>query len=195
MSTIRTQPNQHPRPAILRLALAIGLLSALAALGVGPVVAGETSYSEQVDYVKFAPATSAACGFAVFVHYVGTVSTKLFTDANGTITRELDGSAGLHATWFSPETGKSYAYPEPGMLRTLYSGNQVGDPAIAELVGLQDGTPGARDAGFVLFPAVLVGFGPFGIPDIDVAGDPLMIAGTWNGDLRIAARCAALAPG
>jgi len=175
-------------------AVTLGTLAVFGALGAAPVLAAETGFTAQVDYVNYAPVTSAACGFAVFVHHVGTVTTKLFTNRDGTIVREIDGSAGMHAIWFSPDTGKSYTFPEPGMLRTIYTGNAIGDPAIAELIGLQDGTPGAREAGLVVFPAVLVGFGPFGIPDIDTTGDPLLIAGTWNGDFRVAARCAALAP-
>ena len=193
MATI-VRPGLSARRGALRAAFAIGLLASLAASSIGPVAAGAIRFSEPVDDLRYAPATSAACGFDVYLHFVGTATTKLYVDAQGNVVRELDGAADLHVTWFSPDTGKSYAFPVPGMLRTLYYGNEPGDPAIAELIGLQDGTPDARDAGYIVFPAVFIGFGPFGIPDIDIAGDPLKVAGTWNGDFRIAARCAALAP-
>lgn len=173
------------------LALAATLVPVLAR----PAAAAEVAFNDSVDYVSFAPATSAACGFRVYAHHWGTITTRLITQPDGTVGREFDGSSALHIEWFSPDTGKRYAFPVPGMLQTTYAGNEPGDPALAVLVGLQDGTPGARSVGRAVIPAIFVGFGPFGIPDIDFTGPPTSIVGSWTIDMAatIAARCAALA--
>ena len=173
----------------------IGLFAGMSVFAAGPVGAAQLSFEEPVDFVSFAPATSATCGFPVFAHHWGIVTTRLITARDGTITREFDGSSGLHIEWFAPTTGQRYQFPVPGMLQTAYTGNTPGDPATAVLVGLQDGTPGAKQVGRAVIPAVFVGFGPFGIPDIDFAGPPASIVGSWTIDVAatIAARCTALA--
>jgi hypothetical protein len=189
---IMTTLARSARRSQLRLALAV---VALAAFIADPVVAAAVQpvrYEFGLDEVVFAPRTSAACGFAVYHHDVGTVRVVLFEDAVGVIVRETDQSL-LISTWFSPDTGNAFKIPGPAKLHTFYDGNEVGDPALAILTGLQTGAPGVVTAGEVIIPSVVTGIGPLGIPDIDQVA-PLTVHGSFpEAAALLQARCAALA--
>jgi len=186
--SLRFPGGRGVRGGIATAVAATVLASPLAVSGAQPV-----RIDAEVDRTIFAPATSAMCGFDVYRHDAGTARVVLFPDADGVVVLEIDQNVGWTTTWFSPETGASYSYPGPAQLHTYYEGNEIGDPALAVLTGLQGGTPGATTAGQVIMPSVVVAIGPFGIPDIDQVA-PSTRNGTFPGAAELlAARCAALA--
>jgi hypothetical protein len=175
------------RHAFVGIVIATNLTMPIGASAVEP-----TQLDFQFDRVVFAPTTSRACGFAVYHHDVGIGRIVLFGDADGTVVRELDEELST-STWFSPETGRSFTFPNPARLHTFYEGNDVGDAALAMLTGLETAAPGTVTAGEVIIPSVVTGIGPFGIPDIDQVAAATR-HGTFPGaDELLAARCAALA--
>jgi hypothetical protein len=177
---------------VMRRALAGIVIAATLATPVGVTAVEPIRLEFDFDRVVFAPATSAACGFAVYHHDVGTGRIVLFSDAGGVVVRELDQELST-STWFSPDTGRSFTFPNPARLHTFYEGNDVGDPALAILTGLETAAPGTVIAGQVIIPSVVTGIGPFGIPDVDQVAAATR-HGTFPGaDELIAARCAALA--
>jgi hypothetical protein len=172
----------------LSLAWAAAIGPSTAASAVAPV-----RFEEFVDDTSLAPATSAACGFDVFIHAEGIATVVLFLDAQGNIVKELDGFKQFTLTYFSPDTGKSLSIPQPIKLHTFYSGNEVGDEATAFLAGMDRHAHGATTAGRTEFPAVFAGFGPNGIPDIDQVGPPT-VHGVSHTNAELRERlCAALA--
>jgi hypothetical protein len=107
----------------VRLALAV---VALAAFVADPVVAAAVQpvrYEFGLDEIVFASRTSAACGFAVYHHDVGTVRVVLFEDAGGVIVRETDQSL-VMSTWFSPDTGNSFKIVGPAQLTRSTTGTR-----------------------------------------------------------------------
>ncbi len=181
--------NWNLRRGWLSVGVAVAALASPAVtLAADPIV-----FYADVDRTIFAPATSAACGFAVYRHDVGTQKVVLFPDGDGVIVREIDQALGWTTTWFSPETGESFSYIQPSQAHTYYNGNQIGDPALVVVTGLQGATPGAIGAGRVVLPSIVVGISPEGIPDTDQVA-PAMLNGTFPSAAElIAARCAALA--
>ena len=97
------------------------------------------------------------------------------------------------STWFSPETGRSFTFPNPARLHTFYEGNDVGDAALALLTGLEAAAQGAVTAGLVIIPSVVTGVGPLGIPDIDQVAATTRHGSFPGADELLAARCSALA--
>jgi hypothetical protein len=175
------------RHALLGIVIVGSLATPIGASAVEP-----TRLEFDFDRVVFAPATSAACGFAVYHHDVGTGRIVLFSDAGGIVVRELDQELSTE-TWFSPDTGRSFTFPNPARLHTFYEGNDVGDAASAILTGLETAAPGTVIAGQVIIPSVVTGIGPFGNPDVDQVAAATR-HGTFPGaDELVAARCAALA--
>jgi len=176
----------------MRHALVGIVIAANLAIPIGASAVEPTRIEFDFDRVVFAPATSAACGFAVYHHDVGTGRIVLFSDAGGVVVRELDQELST-STWFSPDTGRSFMFPNPARLHTFYEGNDVGDAALAILTGLETAAPGTVTAGLVVIPSVVTGIGPFGIPDVDQVAAATR-RGTFPGaDELVAARCAALA--
>jgi hypothetical protein len=177
---------------VMRHALAGIIIAASLATPIGASAVQPNRIEFEFDRVVFAPATSAACGFAVYHHDVGTGRIVLFSDAGGVVVRELDQELST-STWFSADTGRSFTFPNPARLPTFSEGNDVGDAALAILTGLETAAPGTVIAGQVIIPSVVTGIGPFGIPDVDQVAAATR-HGTFPGaDELIAARCAALA--
>jgi hypothetical protein len=135
---------------------------------------------------------SLVCGFDVFIHLEGTANAKLFFDRNGTLIREIDTQPNLRITFFAPSTGKSFTYPVAGAFIQDYSGGSaVGDPVIATLTGVLDGTGSTPpDAGRLVINAVVIDISPEGIPVVDFVSE-ISASGHFNEDVA-AARCATL---
>ena len=168
------------------------VIAATLATPIGVTAVEPNRLEFEFDRIVFAPATSRACGFRVYHQDVGTGQIVLFGDADGTVVRELDQELST-STWFSPDTGRSFTFPNPARLHTFYEGNDVGDAALAILTGLETAAPGTVIAGQVIIPSVVTGIGPFGIPDVDQVAAATR-HGTFPGaDELLAARCAALA--
>jgi hypothetical protein len=177
---------------VMRHAVVGIVIAATLAIPAGASAVEPDRLEFEFDRIVLAPATTRACGFAVYLHDVGTGRIVLFGDADGTVVRELDQELST-STWFSPETGQSFTFPNPARLHTFYEGNDVGDAALAMLTGFETAAPGTVTAGEVIIPSVVTGIGPFGIPDIDQVAAATR-HGTFPGaDELLAARCAALA--
>src|SRR5262245_33786823 len=181
---------------MLRLLVILILVPALAgAVRLGAAGASTpTRLTEQVDQTFFAPATSAACGFPVFVTQTGTAHVTLWTDPDGTaVVRELDWSSGWQTTFTAPTQGTSFSYPGGGQLHTTYpEGATPGSPAIAEFIGFERKIgEDPAEAGRLVMSAVVVFVDPAtGIPGIETL-DVLSGTGHFLGD-TLARRCAAL---
>jgi hypothetical protein len=175
------------------LARTVATAGAVTALAGTAHATPPTTFSEVVDQTAFAPATSAACGFPVFITQRGTVYVTLFHDKDGAIVREADWEAGFEFVFTAPTQGTSFRYPFTQRLITYYDeGTAVGSAARAVLVGLPraNGDTVPPDAGRIEFTAVVVFIGPGGIPGIDFV-DVVQQSGRFEG-IDIAARCAAL---
>jgi hypothetical protein len=125
------EPEEHVRSmqeGVMRHALVGIVIAANLAISIGASAVEPTRLDFEFDRVVLAPATSRACGFAVYHHDVGTGRIVLFGDADGTVVRELDQELST-STWFSPETGRSFTFPYPARLHTFYEGNDMGDAA------------------------------------------------------------------
>ena len=93
------------------LARTVATAGAVAALAGAAHATPPTTFSEVVDQTAFAPATSAACGFPVFITQRGTVYVTLFHDKDGAIVREADWEAGFEFVFTAPTQGTSFRYP------------------------------------------------------------------------------------
>jgi hypothetical protein len=152
-----------------------------------------TVFTEFVDQTAFAPATSAVCGFPVYITQTGTVNVTLFHDQSGAIVREADWQSGFKIVFTAPTLGTSFQFPLTQRLVTYYDeGTAIGSRARAVLVGLgRDNGSGPPDTGRLEFDAVVVFIGPNGIPGIDFV-TLVRQSGHFAG-VDIAARCASLA--
>lgn len=181
---------------MFRFVTTLSCALALAAAVVRPAAASPpTRFTEEVDITFFAPATSAVCGFPVFVTQTGTANVTLRYGADGTtVVRETDWNADLRTTFSAPTQGTSFSYPSGGQLQTEYpEGASLGKPAIATLTGFGNKLSGdSAEAGRVVMLAVVVFVDPVtGIPGIDFV-DVLSSSGHFLGD-TLSRRCAALA--
>jgi hypothetical protein len=180
----------------LRLLIS-AVLVGIAATAVPAAGAGEpTRFTQRVDITFFAPGTSAACGFPVYVTQRGTANVLLWYGADGTtVVREMDWNAGWTTTLTAPTQGTSFSYPAGGQLRTYYpEGTDIGDPAIEFLTGFGNKIgDDSAEAGRVVTSAVVVFVDPStGIPGVDGVGT-LSATGHFLGD-TFARRCEALTP-
>jgi hypothetical protein len=103
---------------VMRHAVVGIVIAANLAIPIGASAVEPTRLEFEFDRVVFAPATSRTCGFAVYHHDVGSARIVLFGGADGTVVRELDQELST-STWFSPETGRSFTFPNPARLHTL----------------------------------------------------------------------------
>lgn len=152
-----------------------------------------TRITQEVDQTFFAPGTSAACGFPVFVTQRGTANVKLWYAPDGTtVVKEMDWGPGFTLTFSAPTQGTSFSYGDGGQFRTTYpEGASLGAPAIAILTGFgrRIGDDPA-EAGRIVSSAIVVFIAPSGIPGIDTL-DVLSQTGHFLG-ATLERRCAAL---
>ena len=136
------------------------------------------------------------CGFEVRFFNVGTLNSKVFVDATGTIVREVDTTQGDVAGWSSPVSGRSIVFPNSATLITEYpSGTALGSPATVTGHGLSAKLPGLpADAGTAVFAGHVAAVTSDGVPI--VAFDELISINGHSSDPAVfeAAVCEALSP-
>jgi len=125
----------------MRCALAGIVMAASLVRPIGVAAVEPNRLEFEFDRIVFAPATSRACGFRVYHQDVGTGQIVLFGDADGTVVRELDQELST-STWFSPDTGRSFTFPNPARLHTFYEGNDVATPRWPSSRGSKQRHPG-----------------------------------------------------
>ena len=142
------------------------------------------------------PFFTQLCGFEVQFFNVGTVTSKLFVNENGTIVREIDTFPGAKAGWSSPASGRSIVFPASAKLTTEYpNGTALGSAATVTGTGLSAKVPGIpADAGKAVFAGHVVFIDSDGVPI--VAFDQLLSITGHSSDPAVfeAAVCAALSP-
>jgi hypothetical protein len=173
------------------VALVLGLVAALVFSSSG-TANPPTRFTFSLDDTFPALATSAVCGFDVFVHIEGTATAQLFYDQNGVLIRELDTNPSLQTTFFAPSTGASFTFPAGGsFVQDYVNGTAIGSTLVATLTGYIGGTGStAPNAGRIVFESVIVDISPEGIPVVDLVSE-ISSSGHFNEDTA-AARCAAL---
>jgi hypothetical protein len=178
-----------------RHALAALTLSAVLAIPAVAAGARPLSYTFEVDVSGYVPVLSAACGFDVYGHQVGTAHVLLFLAADGTtIVREMDWNTGWTVTFSAPSLGTSVTQRQAGPLITTYpEGTDVGDPVTAMLVGTggRIGDDPAEAGRRVVLGEVLFVDPSTGIPVVDLF-NVVSASGHFIGG-NTARRCAALA--
>lgn len=194
MTEVKTEPTWFRKRTAVAASLLVGALMAALVLTTAAHADQPITFEEVVDQTSFAPATSAACGFPVYITQRGTAHVTLFRGADGTsVVREMDWLSGFKFVFTAPIQGTSFQFPGTRGLITYYdSGTALGSPARAVFVGLQrDNGDGPPDAGRVEFEAVVTFIGPGGIPGIDLVSI-LSESGRHFG-IDVAQRCASLA--
>lgn len=112
----------------------------------------------------------------------------------GLVASEVDKAGGSKVTYSSPDTGKSFSYPNRLPSFDYGAGAQVGSPVTIKVTGLLGHVPGkiASDAGMTVFSGVVEGIDEFGIPQVEF-GDVLLEHGNReNPDAVLGAFCQAL---
>jgi hypothetical protein len=174
------------------LILTASLLAAPGAAGAGPPRIVTTHVDVSVVDSYF----TQLCGFEVRFFNVGTFTSKLFVDEEGTIVREIDTFPGDNAGWSSPASGRSIVFPATAKLVTEYpNGTALGSAATVTGTGLSAKVPGIpADAGIAVFAGHVAFIDPDGVPI--VAFDQLLSIRGHSSDPAVfeAAVCAALSP-
>ena len=137
------------------------------------------------------------CGFDVTVTLSGSLDVTLFYNDAGLVEREIDTFGGGTTTFSSPYG--SFSIPMALTQEFIYPGGAtLGSTATVRNHGLFGHVPGfiASDAGLeIIMNAVVVGFSPEGIPDVDGTGSVFIEHGNReSGEDIVNAICAALSP-
>ena len=178
-------------------ALLTGILAAAMVLGAtaGPAGAAPPLHvSEPVNFTFPLGYYTQLCGFTVWFTLAGQLDSKLFTDASGTVVREVDTQPGTAQT-FSSATS-SFSFPFASTLVTTYAdGAYLDAPAVVTGNGLAGKVPGIpADAGTITYQATVVDFSPQGVPITAFGGVTAMHGHSNDPAVADAAICAALAP-
>ena len=178
------------------ISVAAAVMAALA-LGVGPAAATAPRIVKTSVNVSFPDDYyTGVCHFAVDFFNVGTLEAKLYSDQTGMIVHEIDTSPHDTVGWSSPDTGKTFAFPNAAQLITDYpQGIAVGSPATITGSGITAKIPGlAADAGIAVFAGHVAFVDNDGVPI--VAFDEFISSHGHANDPAAfdAALCAALAP-
>ena len=175
----------------------VGGLTVIAAVFASAGVAGAAPPRIVTTTVNFSVVDTyftQLCGFEVRFFNVGTLNSKLFVDAPGSIVREVDTTQGDVAGWSSPVSGRPIAFPNSAALITEYpSGTALGSTATVTGHGLSAKLPGLpADAGTAVFAGHVAEINPDGVPI--VALDQLVSINGHSSDPAVfeAAVCAAL---
>ena len=152
-------------------------IAALAALVAASLAVAGTATGGAVQLKKLPidvsfplPDLSAYCGFEVDLVITGTANVTLITNADGVVVREMDTQPGSRFGFASPDTGKSFDFPNSLSLHTAYpDGAAPGAKAVWRLTGLIGNAPGvASDAGMAAGEGVVLFITPEGIPIIEL---------------------------
>jgi hypothetical protein len=150
----------------------LSLLAACAVVALAVVGTGAGARAEHVtihidDHFQDGRLT-AACGFAVFIDFVGEAKVTLIRNKEGLIVRELDHvGGGAKVTYRSAQA--SFSFPFDTSNWDYGEGAKVGSEVIVSAHGLFGHVPGfiPSDAGLFRFRGVVTGFDEFGIPLVD----------------------------
>lgn len=153
------------------------IIAALATFAVASLAVASTATGGVVQHKKLpidvtfqAPFLSAYCGFEVDIVITGTANVTLFTDQDGVVVRELDTQPGSRFGFASPDTGKSFSFPNSLSLHTEYpEGASPGADAVWRLTGLFENAPGVPpEAGMAAGEGIVLFISPEGIPVIEL---------------------------
>jgi hypothetical protein len=155
--------------------LTVALCTALALLAIAASAtgAGAQKLSFDVDENFYAPFTSDLCGIEVWIRFEGRVVVTVISDKDGAVVRELDTQPGFTTTFYSPETGKSFRFPEAIVWHWEYpEGAYPGAPVQGMATGMHGRGGKVTDAGRVLFAGEV-----WDVVEID--GVPLPLIDFW----------------
>ena len=139
-----------------RIAVAIALLGACLMAPSQALATPPLSDRSPVEATFPDPGLSAACGFPVTVTFTGSFAVRVFQDANGTVTREVDTQPATKLTYRGG--GGEYTVPFSAVLHTDYpEGAFVGAPATMTLTGSgAPYLPGPRGSGRAVLDGIVV---------------------------------------
>ena len=122
----------------------------------------------QIDEHFEAVGLTEACGFAVFIDFVGELKVTLLRNKDGLIVREIDRVGGGAKITYSSADG-SFSFPANSSTWDYGDGAEVGSEVIVSLHGLFGHVPGLiqSDAGLFRYRGEVTGFDEFGIPVVD----------------------------
>lgn len=174
------------------LAVAVGVFAGSIGLAAGASTPDRVTTS--IDFSVVDPYYSAVCGTPVLFFNQGTMSSTLFRDEAGAVTREIDTNRHDTVGWEAPATGGRIQFPNSATLITIYpDGTGPGSPAVVTGSGLNDKIPGVpAEAGLAVFSAHIDHLDADGVPI--VAFDALLRTEGHADDPAAfdAATCAAL---
>ena len=175
---------------IRRVMRATLLASALVAVAGGATAqAGATlQFRSHIDATFLEPGLSAACGFPIAVHLVGTDHLAVFFDQTGALLQVIETTPGFTHTFINVATGTSYTTVSPAVLHITVNADGTILLAVDGLFGhiFVNGKLVSVRTGRTVWPAAIVGPG-----DIEPIGPPIFQAGPL--DPPVPALCAALA--
>jgi hypothetical protein len=115
------------------------------------------STERAVNATRHLVGLSAACGFAVDLHFEGTITIRLFFNNAGLVVREQDRTTVTGS--LSASTGKSFSYRVASEKYDYEGGARLGSAAVLTISGADFKVPGNREeAGQVKFSGTVVGF-------------------------------------
>ena len=150
----------------------VSILTACAVVALAVVGTGAGARAEHVtiqidDHFQSAGLT-AACGFPVFIDFVGEAKVTLIRNKEGLIVREIDRVGGGAKITYSSANG-SFSFPATASTWDYGDGAAVGSEVIVSVHGLFGHAPGfvPADAGLFRYHGEVTGFDEFGIPLVD----------------------------
>ena len=164
------------RPSRVALAASTVLATGLIALAacMSATAAPPTREVSAIDFTFRSTSWSARCGIPVYEHQQGTAISALFS-SGGRVSKEIDTSAGLKTTYFSPTaaggTGGSFTAVSSATLKTTFpDGVSISATAQLTFSGLQILLPGLPQAGRDVYQGEVAYISPDGIPLTDLTG-------------------------
>ena len=155
-------------------------LPALLALALGVPGGAQAATPEQLSIDISESFPIEGCDTELVVTITGSVNVTLFRNSAGLVVRELDQTPASVVTFSSPETGRSFSFPNSLAATHDYGdGAQAGSTVVLTLRGLLGHVTGhiASDAGTVTLVGVVEGFDEFGVPLVDFPDPPIRETG------------------
>ena len=136
------------------------------------------------------------CGFEVVFGISGRLNATVRYDSGGLAVSEIDRQPSTTITYSSPDTGRSFSFPNATPSHWDYgSGATLGSAVTIKFTGLFGHVPGviASDAGQTVLIGVVDHFSPEGVPIVTLTDQVLVEHGNREGDAVADAICDALA--
>ena len=135
------------------------------------------------------------CGFEVVFSISGHLNATVRYNDAGLVVSEIDRQPNTTITYSSPDTGRSFSFPNAQPSHWDYgAGATLGSAVTVKFTGLGGHVPGviASDAGQTVVIGVVDGFSPEGVPFVNITDQVLVEHGNREGDAGADAVCAAL---